>query len=325
MSVTIPGLQRTTSCCAAPGKRVEDCARCQTVQCRPPPPIGKGAPAWIGCGRPPKRVAGSPGKANDDQPSWCEQRGAGARALHRPADAALRGPAAGARAGPVHRRPVAAGAGLRGVRARPARPCARPADRHRRGRRGTGRGRGADRRGTMSTTASSACRTSPIRRTPSTSRCRASRRRRSARFSTSRNCRSRSTCVRFVGEAVAVVIAESLPAARDGAEAVAVDVRGAPRRHRRVRGAGARRAGGLAAGARTISRSTMPSAIAPGSTPRWPGPPRGRTDHPLPAHRQRLHGAALGARRLRRGREEIHADVRLPGRASHPASARASA
>jgi carbon-monoxide dehydrogenase large subunit len=38
--------------------------------------------------------------------------------------------------------------------------------------------------------------------------------------------------VRYVGDAVAVVVAETLGQARDAAEAVEVDLRGAARRHR---------------------------------------------------------------------------------------------
>ena len=124
--------------------------------------------------------------------------------------------------------------------------------------------------------------------------------------------------VRFVGEAVAIVVAESLPAARDAAEAVVVEYEALP------------------------AVTDVFEALAPGAPAIWPqapgnlaldnafgdraavdaahgqGPSGGRADHPLPAHRQRLHGAALGDRRLRCGGEEIHPDVRLPGRASHP-------
>ena len=52
---------------------------------------------------------------------------------------------------------------------------------------------------------------------------RPSRPRPSAKFSTCWNCRSRPDAVRYVGEAVAVVVAESLVAARDAAEAVVVE------------------------------------------------------------------------------------------------------
>src|SRR5262249_55078893 len=105
-------------------------------------------------------------------------------------------------------------------------------------------------------------------------------------------------CVRFVGEAVAVVVAESAVAARDAAEAVAVEYQGLP--------AGARVLGRLAgwaparwAGAPKKHRAQRPLGDRRCRGGRHQGRARrDRADDPQPAHRQRVPGAARGHRQL---------------------------
>ena len=185
--------------------------------------------------------------------------------FHRPAVAALRGSAAGARAGPLHRRRVGRGPGLRGVRALAARSCRRRLDRRRGGARQPGRAGGAHRERTMSPTATSASRTIPIRRMPTTSGFPPSLRRRSGKFSTSSAAAAR-------GRAACAMSARrsrwwwrrALAAARDAAEAVAVDYDVLPAVSDVEEAlAEARRRCGRTR--RAISRSTTRSATAPRS------------------------------------------------------------
>ena len=138
---------------------------------------------------------------------------------------------------------------------------------------------------------------------------RASCPRRSTRSWTSCNCRSRPTACAIVGEAVAMVVAESLVAARDAAEAVAVDYEVLP--------AVTDVAEALSAGAPAIwpaapDNLALDSAFGDRAAVRSRDrgrPPRGRADHPQPAHRERVHGAALGHRPLRRSRRPVLADL----------------
>ena len=127
----------------------------------------------------------------------------------------------------------------------------------------------------------------PIRPARSTSRFPRSRRR-SARSSTSRNFPWRRSASRYPGEAVAMVIAETLAAARDAAEAVEVeydvlpavtDVRKAQRRRadlaerrpttsRSIRSSAMPRRCGRRS-TRPISWSSRPSSTSASPTARW--------------------------------------------------------
>ena len=119
--------------------------------------------------------------------------------------------------------------------------------------------------------------------------------------------------VRYPGEAVAMVVAESRLAARDAAEAVEVEY--------------------------DVLPAVTDVREAQGAEPIWPGPcpdnvaldesfgdgaavraafergrSRGRADLRQSAHRQLPDGAALGRRLLRRGDGFLHADLGQPGR-----------
>ena len=179
---------------------------------------------------------------------------------------------------------------------------------------------GAHRRTTMSPTVTSACRIIPIRPMRTTSGFRPSLQCRSGKSSTSWQLPLAVERVRYVGEAVAMVVAESLVAARDAAEAVAVEYRGASGRDRCRGGARRRRADALA-GRAEQSRARQRVRRPRRGRGRDRGcASRGRAGDPQPAHRQRVHGAALGDRHLRRERAAIHPDLGLPGRPS-PAQA----
>ena len=140
---------------------------------------------------------------------------------------------------------------------------------------------------------------------------------RSGKFSTSRNFRSRPSRVRYLGEAVAVVVADSLVAARDAAEAVVVEYEVLPavtdvaKRWRTTRRRSGRRRP-------TISRSTRSSATAPRSRP----PSRGadlvveqtfRNQRIASARWSRARASAATTRP-----RSVHADFRKPGRPSRP-------
>ena len=107
--------------------------------------------------------------------------------------------------------------------------------------------------------------------------------------------------VRFVGEAVAMVVADTLTAARDAAEAVAIEYGALPAVTDALEaladGAPAlwpEAPGNLALDNAFGDRAAVEAALGART-------PRGGTDHPRPAHRQRLHRAARGDRQLRRG------------------------
>ncbi len=196
------------------------------------------------------------------------------------------------------------------------------ADRHRGGARAAGRARGADRRGLRRRRPHRHARTAPIRPAPSTSRCRPSRRRRSARFSTSRNFRSRSTACAIVGEAVADGGGREPAGGARRRRGGRGRVRGAAGRHRRRarRSPTARRRSGRRRPA--ISRSTMHSATAPRSRPRWRGRISWSSRPSATSAPQRLHGAALGDRRLRCGEQQYTLISGMPGRPSPAQRAR---
>ena len=127
--------------------------------------------------------------------------------------------------------------------------------------------------------------------------------------------------VRYVGEAVAMVVAESLVGRprrrREGRGRLRDPARG----HRRRGGAVARGADDLAGRTRQ-SRARQRVRRSRRRRSRDRGRPRRhRADHPQPAHRQRVHGAALGDRPLRRSRGPVHPDLGMPGRPSRAASA----
>ena len=113
----------------------------------------------------------------------------------------------------------------------------------------------------------SAWRTFPIRPMPSTSRFRPSRPCRSGRFSTSCNCRSRPAACAILGEAVAIVVAESLVAARDAAETGRGRIRDPAGGHRCRGSAGARRADDLAERTRQSCARQRVRRSAPRSKP----------------------------------------------------------
>ena len=157
----------------------------------------------------------------------------------------------------------------------------------------------AHRRATISPTATSVWRTCPIPPMPTTSSFRPSRRRRSGKSSTSCSCRLRSAACALSARRWPWSWRRRLTAARDAAEAVAVDyevlpavtdVAGSARATMR------RRSGQKLP---TISRSTTPSATAPRSRPRWRRPISSSSRPSAASARQRIHGAARGDRQLR--------------------------
>ncbi len=101
------------------------------------------------------------------------------------------------------------------------------------------------------------------------------------------SCRSRSPACAYVGEAVAMVVAETLTAARDAAEAVAVEYGALPAvtdvLEALADGAPAlwpEAPGNLALDNAFGDRAAVEAALGA-------RPPRGGADHPQPAHRQR--------------------------------------
>ena len=116
-----------------------------------------------------------------------------------------------------------AGAGSSRVRARAACPCVDRIDRHLGRARASRRAGGAHRRRLRRRRSSRHGALSQSRRCHRRQHSDLRAHGRSEKFSTSCNCRSRPAAVRYVGEAVAIVVAESLVAARDAAEKVVVD------------------------------------------------------------------------------------------------------
>ena len=120
--------------------------------------------------------------------------------------------------------------------------------------------------------------------------------------------------VRFVGEAVACVVAETAVQAKDAAEAVELDIEELPAVTSPAEGAEARRA------ADPRRRPRQPRARLPLRRRRSgeEGLRRGRARHAagdrLQPHRRQSHGAALGDRLVRCQDRALDAECRLPGR-----------
>jgi CO/xanthine dehydrogenase Mo-binding subunit len=101
--------------------------------------------------------------------------------------------------------------------------------------------------------------------------------------------------VRFVGDPVACVVAETLAEAKDAAEAVMVDIDSCPPSPTLARQPGRRRVS-------TMHPATSASTISMATAPRWPKLSPGRPRHAAQAgqqsHRRLRHGAAIGSGRV---------------------------
>ena len=120
--------------------------------------------------------------------------------------------------------------------------------------------------------------------------------------------------VRFVGDPVAFVVAETLAEAKDAAETVMLDIDALPAVTDAREAAAARRAGRVRRRARQYLRRLLLRRHGEGGRGLRQGSPRDAPAAGQQPHRRLRHGAALGDRRVRRQERPLHAARRQPGR-----------